>query len=138
MATTSLPVGRRESTTEPTPDYVWRGHGMFEVHRDELQYLGAGKWLIPSGSTNDKLYEVRVGSPAHPERSRCECLGFQHHNHCSHLICAGIAHRKSAVCDACGERHYWPELQEVLEEDGLLSWWPGDVLCRTCARRHWA
>jgi hypothetical protein len=127
-----------QSSTETTPAYVLRGHGLFELRRDELEYVGAGKWLIPSGSQAGKVYEVRVGAPRHPERSRCERVGFQHHNHCSHLICAEIAHRRSAVCDACGERKYWPELTQVHEDDELLAWFPGDVLCRSCVRHHWA
>jgi hypothetical protein len=104
---------------------------MFELYREELTYIGAGKWLIPSGTVAGRLYEVRV-STTRPERQQCECVGFQHHNHCSHLVCAGIAHKKSAVCDGCGTRCYWPELIAVVEEDQLLSWYPGDVLCRTC------
>jgi hypothetical protein len=139
MGTTSLPATPRESTTEPQPAYVLRGYGLFELHQDQFNYIGAGKWLIPSGTEAGKVYEVRVGSPRHPERSRCECVGYQHHGHCSHLICATLAHRRSAVCDSCGERKYWPELQEVHEEDGLLAWFPGDRLCDFCvAKGVWA
>lgn len=139
MTAPSLAQSAHRSTAESVPDYVWRGRGLFETYRDELVYLGGGNWLVPSGSTPGKLYEVRVGSPRRPERSSCECVGFQHHNHCSHLVCAEIAHKKSAVCDACGERKYWPELWEVHEEDGLLAWFPGDRLCRRCCDEgYWA
>jgi hypothetical protein len=117
---------------------VWRGRGLFEAYREDLAYLGGGKWLVPSGGTVGKLYEVRVGSPRRPNRSSCECVGFQHHDHCSHLVCAELAHRKSAVCDACGERKYWPQLREVHEEDGLLAWFPGDRLCKGCVREYWS
>jgi hypothetical protein len=121
----------QESTREPEPAYVLRGHGLFEIHRDELTYIGGGRWLVPSGSKEGLAYEVRV-STTRPERQRCECTGFMHHGHCSHLVAARIAHRRSAVCDCCGERRYWPELQEVQGEDELLTWFPGDHLCRTC------
>jgi hypothetical protein len=89
-----------------TPDYVWRGRGLFETYRDEILagYQGGGKWLIPSGTESAKLYEVRVGSPRRPERNRCECAGHHRHGHCSHVVCACLAHKKSAVCDCCGER----------------------------------
>jgi hypothetical protein len=127
----------QETTTEPQPPYVLRGHSMFELYRDELTYMGGGRWLIPSGSESGKVYEVRV-STTRPERQRCECTGFQHHNHCSHLVAASLAHERSAVCDYCGERKYWQELTEVQEEDELLSWYPGDVLCWSCTRHHWA
>jgi hypothetical protein len=130
------------TTTEPAklPGYVLRGLGIFELHRDEIlaAYQGAGRWLVPSGTETGRHYEVRVGSSRHPERSRCECTGYQHHEHCSHLVCAQIAHRKSAVCDSCGERHWWPELTEVQEDDELLTWFPGDRLCDDCRSGHWA
>src|SRR4051794_4019738 len=134
MAVKTIARPGHETTTEPQPAYILRGYGLFALYREDLQYIGAGKWLIPSGSTSDKLYEVRVGV----RRLSCECVGFMNHNHCSHVVCAELAHKKSAVCDCCGERKYWAELFEVQEEDELLAWYPGDVLCRSCARRHWA
>ncbi len=115
---------------EPTPNYVLRGHGLFELHRDTLEYIGAGKWLIPSGSKAETFYEVRVA--AGPGRDRCECRGFASHGHCSHVVCAEIAHRRSAVCDSCGSRNYWPQLHTVDEDDDMLAWFVGDVLCRSC------
>jgi hypothetical protein len=135
----SIAPPAHQSTTEPQPGYVLRGIGLFELHRDEILagYQGGGRWLVPSGTVRTRLYEVRVGSTRRPERSQCECVGYLHHNHCSHLVCAKEAHKKSAVCDACGERKYWPELTEVQEEDELLAWYPGDVLCRACILHHW-
>ena len=120
----------------PTPDYVWRGRGLFETYREELEYIGGGTWLIPSGSNLTKGYEVRVGT--RPERCRCECMGYHNHGHCSHLVCAKMAHRRSAVCDCCGKRRWWSELTEVREEDELLAWFPGDRLCAHCTPGHWA
>jgi hypothetical protein len=61
-----------------------------------------------------------------------ECRGFASHGHCSHVEAASIAARKSAVCDSCGTRHWYSDLREVHEEDGLLSWYAGDRLCRRC------
>ncbi len=130
MVNPSVAHPRTLTTPEPTPEYVLRGHGLFELHRDELAYLGAGTWLIPSGSDGSRSYEVRVG--VRPERNRCECVGFQHHGHCSHVICASIAKKKSAICDACGARHYLEALREVHDEDGLTSWLAGDRLCSKC------
>jgi len=87
---------------QSTPDYVWRGRGLFETYREELQYLGGGRWIIPSGSAVGRLYEVRVGT--RPERNCCECTGHQRHGQCSHVVCADIARKNSAVCDCCGGR----------------------------------
>jgi len=130
----SLAQPAQGTTPEPQPGYVLRGLGLFELHRDEILdgYQGSGRWLIPSGSAAGKLYEVRVGS--RPERSRCECRGFASHGHCSHVVCARIACKKSAVCDCCGERCWWSKLTEVQEDHESLTFFPGDVVCRSCAR----
>jgi len=114
------------------PEHVLRRRGLFESYHDEIldNYLGVGKWLIPSGSTPSKFYEVRPGMRW--KAARCECVSFQHHHHCSHVEAARLAARKSAVCDSCGKRHWYSDLREVFEEDGLLSWFTGDRLCRGC------
>ncbi len=134
----SSPDGH-ETTTPPTPGYALRGLGLFELHRERILagYQGGGRWFIPSGTESGKLYMVRVGS--RPGRDRCECVGFQHHRHCSHVVAAHRAAELSAVCDGCGARRWWPELRQVEESDELLSWYPGDCLCRECvAGGAWA
>ena len=135
----SLAQPAHEPTTEPQPAYVLRGLGLFELHRDEVLagYQGGGKWLIPSGTESAKVYEVRVG--IRPERNRCECVGFQRHDHCSHVVCATLARNKCAVCDCCGNRVAWRFVTEVQEEHELLSWFVGDHLCADCVHGgYWA
>ena len=120
---------------ESLPAYHFRGLGLYELHSEDILegYQGAGRYLVPSGTEPGKLYEVRV-SPMRPERDRCECIGYQHHGHCSHHVAAQRVARRSAVCDACGQRCWWSDLQEVYEDDGLLAWFAGDKLCRACIR----
>lgn len=135
MSTTTVAHPAPEST--PQPGYVLRGLGLFELHQDVILegYQGAGRWLIPSGTVADRLYGVRAY--ARPDRSRCECVGFAHHKHCSHIVCATIARKKSAVCDGCGRRFRHRELVEVTEDHESLTWFPGDRLCRReCAHHH--
>jgi hypothetical protein len=139
VAEISLAHPAHQSTTELQPAYVPRGLGLFELHRDEILagYQGGGKWLIPSGTESGRVYEVRVG--LRPERNRCECSGHHRYGHCSHVVCASIARKKSAICDCCGERRWWSELSEVQEEHGLLAWFVGDRICADCVRTgHWA
>jgi hypothetical protein len=136
LSSTTIARSGQETTTEPLPEYVLRGLGLFEIRREDLRYLGGGKWLIPSGSESGKAYEVRVGVR---RESRCECVGYQHHHHCSHIVAAERAHCLSGTCDCCGERCWWPELRSVEEDDGLLGWHPGDVICEDCIREGaWA
>ncbi len=120
---------------EALPAYTLRGLGLFEIHGEEVlaNYQGAGKWIVPSGTIPDLSYEVRV-SPMRPDRDRCECTGFQHHGRCSHHVAAQRVARRSAMCDACGSRRWWSEITEVFEDDELLSWYPGDRVCRACIR----
>jgi hypothetical protein len=128
MASSSLADSRHETI----PEYVLRGRGLFETYSTEILagYQGGGLWLIPSGLRAGKAYETRPGTRR--KATRCECIGFQHHSHCSHVEAARLASRKSAVCDSCGERRWHSDLTEVFEEDGLLSWFAGDVLCGKC------
>ncbi|PLS85037.1 MAG: hypothetical protein CYG60_14710, partial [Actinobacteria bacterium] len=73
MAETTIPKVQHPSTPEPA--YVLRGLGLFELHAGEIlaSYKGGGKYLVPSGTEANGLYEVRVGT--RPERNRCECRG---------------------------------------------------------------
>ena len=121
-------------STERTPEHILRGHGLFELHRDEIleSYLGAGRWIVPSGSVEGRTYEARVGS--RPERSRCECRGFASHKHCSHIVCATLARKKSFTCDGCGRRT--PNREMVVVGDDSLSLFEGDQVCGECALAH--
>ncbi len=117
------------STPEPTPAYVLRGLGLFELHAGEIlaSYQGGGKYLVPSGTTASGLYEVRIGV----RRNRCECRGWASHGHCSHVVAASRVARRSGVCDGCGERSWRRDLSEVQES---LTYFEGDLLCPPC--RH--
>ncbi len=124
------------STPEPTPAYALRGLGLYELHAGEILqgYQGGGRWLVPSGTEANGLYEVRVGT--RPDRNRCECRGFSSHKHCSHLIAASRVAKRSGVCDGCGERRWDRELLEVTEDHDSLTWFVGDRLCGGCLRAH--
>ncbi|MDP9457162.1 MAG: hypothetical protein M3Q60_15600 [Actinomycetota bacterium] len=117
-----------------TPGYVLRGLGIAELHGDEIlaSYQGGGRYLVPSGSEANGLYEVRVGT--RPERNTCECRGFASHKHCSHVVAAQRTAKRSAVCDGCGVRTWHRDLVEVTEDHESLTWFVGDLLCRRCAR----
>ncbi len=134
MDSTTIAQPAHPSTPEPVPAYVLRGLGLFELHGDEIlaSYQGGGRWLVPSGTEANRLYEVRVG--VRPERNRCECRGFASHRHCSHIVAAQRVGKRSGVCDGCGERAWRRDLIEVHEDHESLTWFAGDVVCRPCAR----
>jgi hypothetical protein len=138
MASTSLAQPAHEPTTEPQPGYALRGLGLVELRGDEIlgSYQGGGRYLVPSGTEVGRLYEVRVGVR---RPSTCECRGFASHGHCSHVVAAERVASRSAVCDCCGIRAWWPQLTEVQEDDSLLAWFPGDRICDECRHTgHWA
>ncbi len=134
MAETTIPKVQHPSTRETAPSYVLRGLGLFELHAGEIlaSYQGGGRYVVPSGTEANGLYEVRVGT--RPERNRCECRGFASHGHCSHVVAAQRAASRSDLCDGCGERVWRRDLVEV--GDDSLAFFEGDELCRPCARDH--
>ncbi len=134
MPEMTIPEAPRPTTPETTPGYVLRGLGLYELHAGEIlaSYLGAGRYVVPSGTEANGLYEVRIGT--RPERNRCECRGFSSHRHCSHVVAAERVAKRSAVCDGCGERVWSRDLVEVGADS--LAFFEGDVLCRGCAREH--
>ncbi len=129
MIDATIPEVQRPTTPEPA--YVLRGLGLFELRADEIlaSYRGGGRYVVPSGSEAGNLYLVRVGT--RPERNRCECRGFASHKHCSHVVAAGRVAKRSAVCDGCGVRTWRRDLVEVQES---LTYFEGDLLCRSCRR----
>ncbi len=133
-STRSVPTDAHPSSPEPTPAYVLRGLGLFELHAGAIlaSYQGGGRFLVPSGNEAGNLYLVRVGV----RRNRCECRGWASHKHCSHVVAASRVAKRSAVCDGCGERRWDRELVEVTEDHDSLTWFPGDLLCRGCERAH--
>jgi len=73
----------------------------------------------------------------------CSCP--DHHRRdatCKHAIAAYVLVRASRptpklpACTACGGRFRHGELIEVTHEDGSLTWFPGDLLCKACVRDH--
>ena len=58
MAVKSLAHPAHQSIPELQPEYVLRGLGIFELHRDEILagYQGGGRWLVPSGTEAGRLY----------------------------------------------------------------------------------
>jgi hypothetical protein len=124
------------NTRDPIPEYVLRGLGIFELRAEEIlaSYQGGGRWLVPSGTETNRLYEVRVGTRR--ERNRCECRGFVSHHHCSHLVAAERVAKRSALCDGCGVRVWVWDMVGVLAEHESLTFFVGDLVCEECARDH--
>src|SRR5215218_6054460 len=111
MAEATIPQPYTRGVEGKLPEHVLRGYGLYEVCKERIltSYQGSGRWIVPSGTTPGKAYEVRVGS--RPERDKCECRGFSRAGHCSHHVAAQQVARRSAVCDACGTRCFWSQLQ---------------------------
>ena len=91
-----------------------------------------GAWLVPSA--NDAVvsfYKVRLGSV-----EVCECLDFKHRGEpCKHIRAATLAQSKSGTCSCCGQRVLGRLHSEVTEDDGLLSWFAGDLICADCIKQ---
>ena len=125
MANTSLAGSPQEETHASR---IERGLRLSEERGVEIRYVApAGLWCVPS--TSGGFYAVSLD----PER--CECAGYEHRGRpCEHIVAASIAKAKSRTCSCCGQRVLGRFTSEVSEDDELLSWFPGDVLCADCVR----
>jgi hypothetical protein len=121
-----------ESTTNVRLE---RGRQLFEARWNEIEHVAGDDWLVPSGNLLTGTYTVRLG-----DNPRCECADATYrHVFCKHAVCAAIAASKSRTCDCCGRRVLGRFLSEVEEDDNLLSWFPGDMLCADCIRAgYWS
>ncbi len=127
MANTILAGSPQETTTR-----VERGRKLFEERSVEFRHEH-GVWWVPS-CTGASVYGVRLGPV-----ETCECADFEYRGGlCKHVYAARIAETKSRTCSCCGQRVLGRFTTEVHEDDELLSWFPGDVLCADCIRaRFW-
>ncbi len=128
MIETSLAYPAQETTTRAE-----HGRQLFEERGVEFRHE-RGAWLVPS-ENGGGFYEVRL-SPIEV----CECADFELGGpRCEHVAAAMIAQAKSRTCSCCGHRVLGRFTTEVSEDDQLLSWFPGDVLCADCIRAgFWA
>jgi hypothetical protein len=110
-----------------------RGRLLFEERYNEVEHLENDVWSVPSGNLLTGTYLVRLG-----DTPFCECADHTYHgSRCKHIVAATIADARSRTCSCCGLRVLGRFTEEVTEDDGLLSWFPGDILCADCVRRGW-
>jgi hypothetical protein len=104
------------------------GRELFAERYNEIEHIKGEAWYVPASHLLDDRYIVRLG-----DNPSCECAdsGYRH-VFCKHQVAASIAASKSRTCDCCGVSVLGRFLSEVTEDDGLLSWYPGDELCGTC------
>ena len=124
MANTSL-AGSPQQTHASR---IERGLRLFEEHALEIHNVAPAElWCVPSPSGG--FYAVGLD----PERCECACYEYRGRP-CEHIVAASIAKAKSRTWSCCGQRVLGRFTTEVSEDDGLLSWFPGDVLCADCIR----
>ena len=128
MIDQSLAHRAHESTS-----YVDKGRALFEEEFDSFQYLGRGRWLLPSATTPGRHYKVSTRG-----EGSCECLGWWHHRHCCHQVAADLARLKLLFL-------YFDHLpiQEPLPAtiagkglDWTLAFFLGEKVCQQCAGDH--
>ena len=121
------------SPQETTDRRIERGRKLFEERGVEFRHEH-GVWWVPS-CTGASVYGVRLGPV-----EVCECAHFEHRSgRCKHIVAASIAQAKSQIYSCCGQCVLGRFTTEVSESDGLLAWFPGDVLCADCIREgFWA
>ncbi len=125
MANTSLAGSPQETTTRAE-----RGVEVFEERYNEIEHVGGDTWSVPSSNLLTGTYLVRLG-----DNPSCECADYTYRQRtCKHIAAAQLAESKSRVCSCCNRKVFGRFTSEVSEDDGLLSWFVGDVLCADCIR----
>ena len=105
-----------------------RGAELYREHFDRFAYAGGGVYLVPSGSDATSVYEVSLRGG-----ERCECADHEHRGgRCKHVLALRIFKAKTGTCAGCGGLHRHRDMYEV--EEGHLTFFEGDELCRQCAR----
>ncbi len=125
MANTILAGSPQETTTR-----VDRGVEILDERYNEVEHVAGQTWSVPSSSLLVGTYHVCLG-----DAPSCECADFTYrHRECKHIAAAQLAESKSRVCSCCNRKVLGRFTTEVSEDDALLSWFPGDVICTDCIR----
>ncbi len=102
-----------------------------EEHAREIAESEVGAVYKVPGRTGATHFVVSLS------RGTCECRDFEYQGaSCEHLLAAEIVNAKSATCADCNRRFLGRDLYEVTEDHESLTWFVGDVLCRSCAIDH--
>lgn len=108
-----------------------RARKIADEHTREIAESAVGAVYKVPGRTGATHFVVSLS------RGACECKNFEHQGApCEHLLVAEIVNAKSATCADCNRRFLGRDLYEVTEDHESLTWFPGDVLCRSCAIGH--
>jgi hypothetical protein len=100
---------------------------LFWERHAEIISLGSWRYQVPSCS-GEETYLVNVQSGC------CTCPDYPPAGSiCKHAAAALIFKSKSAECADCKNRELKRGMFEVVEDHDNLTWFVGDVLCRTCA-----
>ena len=102
-----------------------------EEHAREIAESAVGAVYKVPGRTGATHFVVSLS------RGTCECKNSEHQGApCEHLLTAEIVNAKSATCADCNRRFLGRDLYEVTEDHESLTWFTGDLLCRSCAIGH--
>jgi hypothetical protein len=109
-----------------------RARKVADEHAREIAESAVGAVYKVPGCTGAASYHVVSLS-----RGTCECGNSRQQGaSCEHLLVAEIVNAKSATCADCNRRFLGRDLYEVTEDHESLTWFVGDLLCRSCAIGH--
>jgi hypothetical protein len=114
--------------TTPTDTRGGRGLSLPPERGDEIKHVRGSVWSVPS-CTRSGVYLVDLADGI------CTCADMPPAGEvCKHETAATIARAKSGVCAGCSLRFRRRELVECVEgSHDNLTYFDGDLLCRTCA-----
>lgn len=123
MATAESSATRAQPTTR-----FERGIALAVEHFEEITRIAPWSWSVPS-CTGYGEYRVDL------KHGTCNCPDrTPEGERCKHETAARYVKAKTATCAGCSERFRHREMVEVDDEN--LTFFEGDLVCRTCARAH--
>jgi len=132
---TEIPTELRIPQPEPVANQrKSRGEELWAARKAEIVSDPKSRmWTVPSASDSRVSYQVRITG-----LDLCECADFSYRRPmggCIHIWAARKAKEVSTYCECCGNRVPWCKVSEVMEEDGLLSWFVGQRICYSCVEQ---
>jgi hypothetical protein len=132
MATTKDRARRGDAPPSPRSPRFVRGIILAQDRFEEITRIAPWTWSVPS-CTGAGTYTVDLKNAA-----SCSCPDRPPEGErCKHVSAARYVKARTATCSGCGERFRHVDLLEVTEDHESLTWFPGDLLCRSeCAGNH--
>ena len=157
-ASTPTPLDRVMDRIEEELARLRKKRPALEVHIERAESILVNHFALKTSKRRPQLIRVRIGLGGRPkflvrslnERGAtyaiapniwsCSCPSYHRRGAaCKHVLASYVLYQaaqpevKRITCNGCSESFRRGELVEVTHEHRSEHWFPGDLLCRSCA-----